>query len=255
MATFDVTVDELKWFHGIDRDIFTVLVINLGRDIEESMRIIGFWLFLEELGHPNIILRMLSSPDTVIDSAATEAVLCLNCIDKDESPKINEFPSTKKLINRDISLSFCPHIRVSAVSKISKFVSDFGHKVFDDIVQKAIKHRSRVRDGQKTGFGMMGTSSSGFRPYGSHPDERTIFVTFARGYPISENELRDFFNMTYGECVEMIHMQKLSPNGQAMCGRVAFRSYETMEVILEGMDKEEKMKFWINGKHAWARKY
>lgn len=25
------------------------------------------------------------------------------------------------------------------------------------------------------------------------PDERTIFLTFSKGYPISENEVRDFF--------------------------------------------------------------
>ncbi|XP_042497574.1 uncharacterized protein LOC122076327 [Macadamia integrifolia] len=290
MAT-SVNVDEMKWFHTIDRDIFAVLVINLGRDIAESMRIVGLWLWLEEMGYPNIILPMLSCSDTFIQTVAREAVICLNFIDRGELPASEEIPATRNLMNRNISLSFFRDNRVSAVIKISRFISEIGHKAFDDIVERAVKHRASgmgshgrlrptgsnivmggpgsafrpyVRERQETGVRHLtpGASSSSGPPQrsevplGLSPDQRTLFITFSRGYPISERELRDFFNMKCGgECVEAIYFQEVFPYGQPLFARVIFRSYGTLTTILEGMDEEGKVKLWINGKHARARKY
>ncbi|XP_043714741.1 uncharacterized protein LOC122663101 [Telopea speciosissima] len=272
MAT-SVTVEELKWFHSIDRDIFTILVINFGRNIAESMRIIGLWLWLEEMGFPNIILPLLSSSDAIVELVAREAVLCLNCIDKDRSPAGNEIPSTKRLMKREISLSFIRKNRVSAVGRISQFVSEIG-LAFTDIVEKAVNNRSKVMGSHASRVRPIGSSfkmggpSSAFLPWSSscHPkkgmaslsassDERTIFVTFSRGYPVSESELRNFFNMKYGECVECIYMQEVSAYGQALFARVVFRSIATMAVILQGMENDGKVKLLINGKHVRARKY
>ncbi|XP_043714745.1 uncharacterized protein LOC122663105 [Telopea speciosissima] len=211
MASSDVTVDELTWFHGIDRKIFTILVINLRRDIAESIRVVGLWLWLEAMGYPNIILSLLSSTEPFIELVVNEAILCLNTIDnKEYSPSSTEIPYMKKLMNRDISLLFIHGQRVSAITKILQFVSDIAPKIFDDILKKAVRHQSRV-------MGSDGSDQSS----DSHPDVRTIFITFARGYPISESELKDFFNMNYGECVESIYMQPVVPHSEAKAAVVS----------------------------------
>ncbi|KAJ4964409.1 hypothetical protein NE237_024348 [Protea cynaroides] len=219
------------------------------------------------MGYPNIILQMLSYTDTIVNSAATEAVLCLNCIDKNKFPASTEIPSTRRLMKKDISLSFFRNNRVSAVRKISQFVTEIGPKAFDDIMDKTVNQRSKVMGshGGVRPIGssiMMGSPKSAFKPFtrvgpksGSSRDDRTIFVTFSRGYPISENELRNFFNMNYGECVESIYMQEVSPYAQALFALVVFRSKETMGFTLESMDDEGKVRLKINGKHARARKY
>ncbi|KAL5733399.1 hypothetical protein ACOSQ2_033091 [Xanthoceras sorbifolium] len=84
------------------------------------------------------------------------------------------------------------------------------------------------------------------------PDERTIFLTFSKGYPISESEIRDFFSRIYGECIEAIFMQEVAAVEQPLYARLVVNPCSIIEVILSG---KSKAKFSINGKHVWARKY
>ncbi|XP_052204081.1 uncharacterized protein LOC127809359 [Diospyros lotus] len=84
------------------------------------------------------------------------------------------------------------------------------------------------------------------------PDDRTIFLTFSKGYPISENELRLYFTRMYGDIIEAIYMQEVGEQEQVLFSRVVTRSASTMEGI---MQHQRKVKFYINGKHVWARKY
>ncbi|KAF2318605.1 hypothetical protein GH714_009323 [Hevea brasiliensis] len=84
-------------------------------------------------------------------------------------------------------------------------------------------------------------------------DDRTIFLTFSKGYPISEDEIRDFFTRKYGDCIDAIRMQEvLGDHGQPLYARLVVLSPSIIGVILEG---KNKAKFSINGKHVWARKY
>ncbi|KDP46151.1 hypothetical protein JCGZ_06662 [Jatropha curcas] len=83
-------------------------------------------------------------------------------------------------------------------------------------------------------------------------DERTIFLTFSKGYPISEAELGDFFMRKYGDCIEAIHMQEVLGEDQPLYARLVVYSPTIIHVVLEG---KNKAKFSINGKHVWARKY
>ncbi|KAL3520646.1 hypothetical protein ACH5RR_018795 [Cinchona calisaya] len=81
------------------------------------------------------------------------------------------------------------------------------------------------------------------------PDERTIFLTFSKGYPISEIELRDFFTRKFGDFIETIHMQEVPPNEQVLYARVVAKSSLALAKVVEG----GKAKYTINGKHVWAR--
>ncbi|XP_062155305.1 uncharacterized protein LOC133863379 [Alnus glutinosa] len=85
------------------------------------------------------------------------------------------------------------------------------------------------------------------------PDDRTIFLTFSKGYPISQNELKDFFTRKFGDVVEAIYMQEvLLPEEQPLYARLIVRLASSIEVVLEG---RSRAKFSINGKHVWARKF
>ncbi|KAK4799823.1 hypothetical protein SAY86_025188 [Trapa natans] len=85
------------------------------------------------------------------------------------------------------------------------------------------------------------------------PDDRTIFLTFSKGYPISKNEVRDFFTRKFGNCFEAIYMQEVSsPREQPLYARLVVKPDWTIDVVLNG---KSKVKFAINGKHVWGRKY
>ncbi|MCE3216107.1 hypothetical protein HAX54_004926 [Datura stramonium] len=83
------------------------------------------------------------------------------------------------------------------------------------------------------------------------PDDRTVFLTFSKGYPITETEVRDFFTRKFGEDVEAVYMQEVTDDEQALYARLVTRTPSVLEAIVDG----GKAKYNINGKHVWARKY
>ncbi|KAK7393093.1 hypothetical protein VNO78_21546 [Psophocarpus tetragonolobus] len=85
-------------------------------------------------------------------------------------------------------------------------------------------------------------------------DDRIIFMTFSKGYPISEEEVRDFFTRRYGDIIETLHMQEVVPTEQPLYARVVIRA-EAIHMIDHFLESTNKVKLSINGKHAWARKY
>ncbi|CAI9765967.1 unnamed protein product [Fraxinus pennsylvanica] len=84
------------------------------------------------------------------------------------------------------------------------------------------------------------------------PEDRTMFVTFSRGYPVAEMEVRHFFATVYGNCIESFRMQEGGPYEQPLYAWVVFRKASFIEEILNGA---EKAKFTMNGMHIWMRKF
>ncbi|CAJ2673484.1 unnamed protein product [Trifolium pratense] len=85
-------------------------------------------------------------------------------------------------------------------------------------------------------------------------DDRTLFLTFSKGYPISENEVREFFTRQFGDIIEMLVMQETTPPEQSLYARLVVRD-EAMDDIDQFLEYKLTMKFAINGKHVWARKF
>ncbi|GAB4851480.1 hypothetical protein Ancab_030882 [Ancistrocladus abbreviatus] len=56
-----------------------------------------------------------------------------------------------------------------------------------------------------------------------HQDERSIFLTFSKGFPVYESEIREFFTRMYGDVVEAIHMEEVGANKQALYAQLVRR--------------------------------
>ncbi|XP_057418387.1 uncharacterized protein LOC130712577 [Lotus japonicus] len=85
-------------------------------------------------------------------------------------------------------------------------------------------------------------------------EERTIFMTFSKGYPIFEADLRQYFTSKYGEVVESVLMEDVVPPAQPSFARLVILP-EAKEVIDNFLTPAGRLGFTINGKHVWARKY
>ncbi|CAJ1967846.1 unnamed protein product [Sphenostylis stenocarpa] len=85
-------------------------------------------------------------------------------------------------------------------------------------------------------------------------DDRIIFMTFSKGYPISEAELLGFFSRRYGDIIEALYMQDVVPPEQPLYARVVIRA-RAVHMVDYLLESTNKVKLCINGKHAWARKY
>ncbi|XP_010424084.2 PREDICTED: uncharacterized protein LOC104709120, partial [Camelina sativa] len=87
----------------------------------------------------------------------------------------------------------------------------------------------------------------------SREDERTVFLTFSRGYPITEAEVHAYFTRRFGEIIEAIIMPPGEGNEQALYAKMVLHSAAMIPEIVS--DEVTRTKYIINGKHVWARKY
>ncbi|XWS26230.1 hypothetical protein CRYUN_Cryun26dG0013600 [Craigia yunnanensis] len=271
-----ITLEELHTYHAIDREIFSRLVITLRRDPAESLLVMAVWLWLEEKGYPNIIAKMLNLSDPLLEALAGEAVSCLNCLES-SNPTIlpnGALPLTARIMEKDISLQMFYLNKFSTISGIKNFLNTVCSRIFTDILQHVVGSTSKVIPNQPLvipGFPHSLFGSFTIVPraidhdfpigglWGWHPsnnvseDDRTLFLTFSRGFPVSEDEVRELFRKICGDCVDSVHMQENVPRDeQPLFARMVLYSVTNVDQILNG---SRIAKFRINGKHIWARKY
>uniref|UniRef100_A0ACD5TIE4 Uncharacterized protein n=1 Tax=Avena sativa TaxID=4498 RepID=A0ACD5TIE4_AVESA len=83
-------------------------------------------------------------------------------------------------------------------------------------------------------------------------DFRSLFITFSRGYPISKEDIEEFFNAIHGPCVEAVMVERAAPGQLPVYGRVVLRSPAMIPLLLDG---QQTAKYIIKGRHLWARIY
>ncbi|EYU25853.1 hypothetical protein ABFS82_10G081900 [Erythranthe guttata] len=272
---YTVTLDEFKLFHRIDRTVYLILTRDLARNPVESLYILALWMWLERGGgFSNFISKTLSLPPFLVNELADEAVTCLKCLNV-QFPFISEaseIPLTQSLVERDISLQFFFEKRFTAFEEIQILVSRVCVPSLSDIMQA---HRqvaapspshvqmhapppppppAAVDDSLAHSFFSMriGSDDPGPSRGRGRPNDRTMFVTFSKGYPVTETEVRQFFTMLLGNCIESLHMQEVGRNEQALYAKIVFFRASFIRSILSGASKA---KFNINGKHVWMRKF
>lgn len=279
-----VTQDQLHRFHKTDREIFSRLVINFMRDPAESLLVMALWLWLQDKCF-NLMANMLTLPDTIVNALADEAVICLKCLDAKTSLNTmsrlapNGLPFTSRLMEREIPLDMFSQSRYTIISGVKNFLTNICARIFTDILQRVLYPNPQgLLDpnqplavpgfphpvfGSVTIINPMFSSDHGIPTgglWGWHPyielsvDDRTMFLTFSRGFPVSEEEVKELFIDLLGfyNCVESVQMEQVGPNEQPLYAKMVLISVIFVDKILKG---NRVSKFRINGKHIWARKY
>ncbi|KAG7599914.1 hypothetical protein ISN44_As06g040810 [Arabidopsis suecica] len=85
-------------------------------------------------------------------------------------------------------------------------------------------------------------------------DDRTVFLTFSKGYPISEAEVRVYFTRRFGEVIESVEMQEVEANEQPLFAKMVLK-LQCALMMDQIVSARSRNKFTIDGKHVWARKY
>ncbi|KAK8515458.1 hypothetical protein V6N13_139563 [Hibiscus sabdariffa] len=275
-----VSDQEFNVFHRIDRTLYGLLVMDLWRDPVEALQFVALWLWLERVGFRHVVKKILTLPLMLINELADEAFVCLNIIHNDQVSTLdlaNDIHSMQNLIHGDLCLQFFAKHRLIANRGLARILNEVCMRVLGDIMQIAIERNAaqslvgHARQQQQ----QVQVQQPGAQPglhqvmgYGHGPidmrlpltrtnevvpaDDRTMFITFSKGYPVYEWEVREFFTRLYGDCIESLHMQEVMPNEQSLFARIVCYSTATIEMILQG---SAKVKFNINGKHVWARKF
>lgn len=144
-STF-ISQEEFNLFHKIDRQLYTILTINIGRDPIEALQIMAFWLWLERAGFRNTVYRMLQLPLNFINDLANEAVTALACIASDHTPpssddRSNNIPLTQIFMTKEISLRILYANRTAAVEGVARIQNEVCFRAMTDIMITAINQR------------------------------------------------------------------------------------------------------------------
>ncbi|KAK9093310.1 hypothetical protein Syun_028221 [Stephania yunnanensis] len=204
---------------------------------------ISLWLCLEEVGFPNIILKMLSLPDEIVSLVADEAAIIIGFLESSRTKSLS-MPShtliemTRSLMNSTLSFQFLHQHRLSVLTGVLRYVENVCAKAFEDIlklgylINSSCPPTTGANGGNNSLQGLMVTTpiimpqlanfnckqrldeASSSTPVSSQrrimlnhmvhhwdpskdvvpQDERTMFMTFSRGYPLSETEVKEFFS-------------------------------------------------------------
>ncbi|GMH22370.1 hypothetical protein Nepgr_024213 [Nepenthes gracilis] len=83
-------------------------------------------------------------------------------------------------------------------------------------------------------------------------EQRTLFITFSKGFPLNVGEIRNFFSWKYGDCIERIYVNNTNPAAPPLFGKVVFSGKAIADMI---MSDHEQVRFRINGRALWCKRY
>ncbi|XP_031252126.1 uncharacterized protein LOC116110023 [Pistacia vera] len=238
--------EELKIFHNIDRLAYACLVFDLHLSPKIGSEIVAFWNWLERIGYVNFVKNSLDLPPPLFLELSQESEACLDFL-KRESFSVDDeklLPQICSLAGKTLSFGVVYANKVHAERHMKVFKWNVCKRIFDDItpgtrssgngVNGAIPNGEIVRVQDNTGSNYLpqmvfdqlwednGNHSHSVvnesQPRqdqqannGSHNfDNKTLFVTFSKGHPITHQELEEFFTRRYGgDCIENIYMSEL----------------------------------------------
>ncbi|QHO38372.1 hypothetical protein HN51_004738 [Arachis hypogaea] len=131
----------------------------------------------------------------------------------------------------------------------------FRHTFFGDIIDMMMAPPPQLVEASSSNLGLLHENNiwNGKRPSDDVcKEDRTMFLTFSRGFPVSEKEVRELFG---DECVESVTM---GGGGGGNDGRqklyavMVLKKVAMVDRILNG---KRIAKHHINGKHIWTRKF
>ncbi|KAJ9559685.1 hypothetical protein OSB04_004845 [Centaurea solstitialis] len=241
-------------YHAVDRALYAILVYDLCRDPIEGIQIMAIWIWLESvgIGISDLTRRILNLPTELINKVGNEALLCWACIDNAGllcSSPVFYFPLTNMLLTKDIPIELFHKYREVSIVGINEVINGVCANCLKDIWDGAIARNAYMEFLQR-----MARQEQLVPPQTAEvqPDNRTLFVTFSRGYPVSEHEIREFFTGVFGKCIESFYMQEVNDGENALFAKIVLNHPSYIHLILDG---RRKAKFTINGKHVWMRKF
>ncbi|KAG5565439.1 hypothetical protein RHGRI_001355 [Rhododendron griersonianum] len=84
-------------------------------------------------------------------------------------------------------------------------------------------------------------------------ENRSLYMTFSNGYPLSEFQIYRFFMARgFGAYVEKIDIHQPRDIDYPLFGKITFKLSCVPALILNG---EEKVKYCIDGRTVWCKKY
>ncbi|KAG9452949.1 hypothetical protein H6P81_005853 [Aristolochia fimbriata] len=135
-------VMNLLTFYTMERNLFTHLVTRMSIQPSLAKSCIALWLWLEFIGHHDLVQRILSQRDVrMIRAIIAEGQSCLAMLRSDSRQPLdsNDIPLTAALIKEPISLRFFHYNRDVATPGISHFLHNVCDLIFSDAATRIME--------------------------------------------------------------------------------------------------------------------
>ncbi|KAI3908210.1 hypothetical protein MKW98_029511 [Papaver atlanticum] len=276
------TSEDIKNAYPDGRVLYRRLVRDSGREIVITMQAIALWIFLEGMGFPNLVQKLLKTHEMVVNKILDEAAHCIRWVQSVTPPapavNLSDMPLTEGLMGgMRINLMLLYRNRMNVITKVNKTVFGSFAIAFDDMIQEV----SGMNFPQLNVLPLVQDLHEGLTYPNHYPEQaapavdapsayssvlpnhtaldkdahlpetkRAIFCTFTREYPVHRNELESFFERSFGEgCIEKITMQQVPDNEHSSWASIIFHSEIPVLAIMQGKETEA---ISVNGKHVWA---
>ncbi|KAL8251891.1 hypothetical protein R6Q59_035584 [Mikania micrantha] len=217
-------MDEYHIFNKGERSLIRILLVSNHREVVESTLVIGFLLWLERERYTSPKLTRM-----FVNSLSLDV--------------INQVADECFLDRKNIRLEDLYYNGDSIFHEVSCIANDVSVKAFDYILEPFIKH------------GEIRVTHPRMKAKVVPPDDRTIFLTFSMGYPLSKNEIIRYFTSMFGDFIQSIHMQPVERGIQPLFARIVVHCPSLVRAVVDRDGQHGKSKHVINGKHVWARKF
>ncbi|KAK1382528.1 hypothetical protein POM88_020263 [Heracleum sosnowskyi] len=282
---------ELNLYHTIDRKLFYMLICNLGRNVDESMHVVAFLIWLEKIRYSrNVVFKVISWPLHLVLQLADEVAALLICLMSTHLDESISMYLLSKLCSGEINLPQFHRNRIKILENVKKVVVEVCMRAFGDILTggNPVFVPPPVYPHFAGGFPQLGFGENlgpvNYLPPTQQlaniledpnadlsefcgglqlvdgcedeldvpPDDRTIFLTFSRGYYIAKVEIQVFFTRIFGQFIEEIYMEDAPSDQQPLFARMVCRS---PSIIPKIAPPGEKSVYSINGKRIYAKKF
>nr|CAD1835082.1 unnamed protein product [Ananas comosus var. bracteatus] len=263
-------VRDILAFHKIDRALYDKFVAH-GTNPQLARNVVTLIMWLDLIGI-NIVgfTRELQNHAEIV-RFVSESEVVLNCLRQDSpplSPKggaYAEIPTISSLARESFDLRFFLFHQDMVVRGLAQLLDGVGTVIFDDGLNALFwAHEAAVRAAEEEAR-WKGSRSvlpplppELAKPYycrglAPMPDDcRSMFITFSKGNPLRRDEIVEYFTERWGDCIERVMMERTPPGVTPMYGRIVFTGESFIGLVLNG---ERLVKFMINGRQLWARKY
>ncbi|KAI3855884.1 hypothetical protein MKX03_011539 [Papaver bracteatum] len=137
----NVTVEDIKNFYSDARVLYRRLAVDNARDLVVCMEAIALWIFLEGMGFPNLVKKLLRTNDMVANMIMDEASLCFGWLESITPPlpsaNVSDMPITQELMRgKPLNSALVYRNRMVVLRKVNQTVSQSFSIAFDDIIRE-----------------------------------------------------------------------------------------------------------------------
>ncbi|TVU13841.1 hypothetical protein EJB05_37272, partial [Eragrostis curvula] len=290
------SVHDVLTFHRIDRAAYDRLVaLGAGRQPASDAVALLMWLHRRACARVDAAARVLAlvrdptsaallvaEARAVLDGAAFACAMTMTTTTTSATPLISCLCGEDDgRVRRFLLLASCATDVDVPRRGVAEIVHGVGALVFDDRLHALMRRHEADGGGELPAelaapYRRCCRMSSLAAAAKEEEDGRSLFITFSKGFPLTREEIIDFFTHTYfivalqkkniqdvtrhgcahrrwdADCVARVMMEKTPPGEPPTYGRIVFHRAESAAAVLGG---RPLVKLVVNGRHLWARKY